>query len=817
MADRQDIEASTFIEHRVKTGESLQSIAESYGLTWQALALFNFGTDEPREVNHCLHAYTGCRQRTKDRKNFIFTSSDVPGVIYVPKPKLEFGLATGTAYRLHLKGPTVYSRVEVQTVDDFGHRLGNVDLVLLSEKGAPDIKLHTGADGYGKLDKVVAGKYRVLRSDGQPVYFTDNRRRPSTKAEDRDRIESLAEAILDTRLNLRAITSVVCPGDISDGQHQERLVARQIYARTNASTSLEGRGEETAVTTKASAWYCADNLALAAGWTPKADAVDIKGLVSKVLRGYLRDYHPTAIARGYYVLSLEPETRKLSVISEQGEQEASFSLASEVKVQGLLGAYAMFEDVSGEVFVDLASMRNTIGVPSEVSTGDIDLDELLDDPEPLVQAVKKHANKVQILFYMPTAQQLAALALLGGTGRLEDYGHDKSLNDSIHQRNLAVCRNICAVYDGYVSQYIAKVEKTAGEDELRTLGPPRTPYEMPIPVGSTDRQRLELFDALKTKELDAWGAIAHQLDHFAGRMSQGYPYLRFKPKFIANPKSLNKIKNYLRPGIADISEKLPVEVEVELNIDIQLVDGNFEILTKSDASIKAKVSLDGPVNKVTKRGVPVEIAFTQSLREPEKRKVTVKISQFQLDYDTTGKMKLSILTVPGVAVDSEANPRSGVFGAGLTFKGKDLAKLMHGRSARLDKWAGILESMELQVQVGLVGTREETILATTSLAPGFFERRSLKELVDLKTQWVDLTLDEQQSLATLGWYGSIWDGRCRRDFKDKLPESLGKSPDELTAAEKVSIVRLGFYAYEDYAKAFKKAAAQAGKKPDDAI
>jgi hypothetical protein len=578
---------------------------------------------------------------------------------------------------------------------------------------------------------------------------------------------------------------------------------------------LEGRGEETAVPTKASAWYCADNLALAAGWTPKVDAVDIKGLVTKVLRSYLRDYHPTAIARGYYVLSLEPQTRRLAVMSDKGEQEASFDLASEVGLEGLFGAYATFENIDGGLFVDLASMNIKVGVPSQAGTGDIDLDELLDDPEPLANVIKKHGNEVQILFYTPTAKQLATLALLGGTGRLEDYGRDKGLNESIHQRNLAVCHNVRAIYDGYVSQYITKVKGTADEDELRKLGPPQTPYEMPIPVGSTDHQRLALFDALKSKELDAWAAIATQLDDFAGRMSQGYPYLRFKPKFIADAKSLNKIKNYLRPGIADISAKMPVEVEVELNIDIQLIDGSFEVLTKGATAIKAKVPLGGLVNKVTKSGVPVEVAFKQDTDAPEKRTVSVKVSQFQIDYDTTGKMKLSISTVPGVWVDSEANPRSGVFGAGLTFKGKDLAKLMHGRGARLDKWASILESMELQVQIGLVGSPEETILATTSLAPCFFDLRSLKELVDPKTQWVDLTLDEQQSLVALGWYGTIWDGRCRRDFRDKLPESLGKSRDELTAVEKVSIVRLGFHAYEDYAKAFKRATA--GKQSGEAI
>lgn len=38
--------------------------------------------------------------------------------------------------------------------------------------------------------------------------------------------------------------------------------------------------------------------------------------------------------------------------------------------------------------------------------------------------------------------------------------------------------------------------------------------------------------------------------------------------------------------------------------------------------------------------------------------------------------------------------------------------------------------------------------------------------------------------------------------EEKLPESVGKTREELTAAEKFAIVYLGFYAYEDYGKIF---------------
>jgi hypothetical protein len=41
-----------------------------------------------------------------------------------------------------------------------------------------------------------------------------------------------------------------------------------------------------------------------------------------------------------------------------------------------------------------------------------------------------------------------------------------------------------------------------------------------------------------------------------------------------------------------------------------------------------------------------------------------------------------------------------------------------------------------------------------------------------------------------------------------LPDSARKTRDELTASEKIAIVHLGLYAYENYAKAFGRAVAE---------
>jgi spore germination protein YaaH len=77
-----------FIKYRVKDGDSIKSIAQSVGLTWQELARFNWGTDVPNEINWYLKNYFVCTHKTADGNNYLFTSQDEPGIIVLPKPQL---------------------------------------------------------------------------------------------------------------------------------------------------------------------------------------------------------------------------------------------------------------------------------------------------------------------------------------------------------------------------------------------------------------------------------------------------------------------------------------------------------------------------------------------------------------------------------------------------------------------------------------------------------------------------------------------------------------------------------------------------------
>ncbi|MEP6747599.1 MAG: LysM peptidoglycan-binding domain-containing protein [Bacteroidota bacterium] len=72
-------------EYKVADGDSIKSIAEANGMTWEELSRFNWGTDNPDEINKHLRSDVGCFKRTENDKNFVFTSKDDPGIVYIPQ------------------------------------------------------------------------------------------------------------------------------------------------------------------------------------------------------------------------------------------------------------------------------------------------------------------------------------------------------------------------------------------------------------------------------------------------------------------------------------------------------------------------------------------------------------------------------------------------------------------------------------------------------------------------------------------------------------------------------------------------------------
>ncbi len=90
-------------EHKVRTGETLESLARQAGLSWQELAMFNWGTCIPKEVNKYLREVVGCTQRTRDGSNYIFSTGDDPGIVYIPRQWRQSGLHTDQEYTLRTR------------------------------------------------------------------------------------------------------------------------------------------------------------------------------------------------------------------------------------------------------------------------------------------------------------------------------------------------------------------------------------------------------------------------------------------------------------------------------------------------------------------------------------------------------------------------------------------------------------------------------------------------------------------------------------------------------------------------------------------
>jgi hypothetical protein len=72
------------LPHRVKNGESWQSLAGQYGFSAEEIIYANFATLVPEEVNWYLRQYVGCTQPTRDGKNWMFSSGARPGIIQIP-------------------------------------------------------------------------------------------------------------------------------------------------------------------------------------------------------------------------------------------------------------------------------------------------------------------------------------------------------------------------------------------------------------------------------------------------------------------------------------------------------------------------------------------------------------------------------------------------------------------------------------------------------------------------------------------------------------------------------------------------------------
>ncbi|MGH9903887.1 MAG: LysM peptidoglycan-binding domain-containing protein, partial [Pyrinomonadaceae bacterium] len=91
------------VEHKVRNDDTLGTIAKYYGLNWRELAQFNWGTSDPEKINEHLRDDVGSTKKTASGKNYILSSSDDPGIIYVPKKWSGSGFETEKTHTVRVK------------------------------------------------------------------------------------------------------------------------------------------------------------------------------------------------------------------------------------------------------------------------------------------------------------------------------------------------------------------------------------------------------------------------------------------------------------------------------------------------------------------------------------------------------------------------------------------------------------------------------------------------------------------------------------------------------------------------------------------
>lgn len=98
-------DARTYV---AQEGDTLQAIAAretaaGNPITWQELARYNWGTDDPDEVQAFMRDILGCRHRGAD-KQFVISAEDVPQIaLLIPDPMEPVRLTQGGQYTLRVR------------------------------------------------------------------------------------------------------------------------------------------------------------------------------------------------------------------------------------------------------------------------------------------------------------------------------------------------------------------------------------------------------------------------------------------------------------------------------------------------------------------------------------------------------------------------------------------------------------------------------------------------------------------------------------------------------------------------------------------
>ncbi|SEA13881.1 hypothetical protein [Rubrimonas cliftonensis] len=792
-------------KHKVQDGDDLVGLAEQVGLTWDELAFFNFGVKEPEQINRQLRDLVGCTNADANG-NYWFTGEDDPGMMFLPWPFGADGLATETVHIFRGESVERPVKLELQTVDALGYRVGGVSLTLVTVEGV-EIPVTTDGEGYWTDTLMLTGPVDVFHESGDRAHFFVDAYGAADQADSNEGpvgATELVEARLDPLLVRRALSSILVPGVTADPTLAERDTLRRRYGRTPADreaaqavSGVSGEGDTEAGDGGP------DSDRAAGAFVHRAVHMAVDNVFAAPLAGedffltldqWLKDRHPTAgSGRGYYLMVARGSTLYVGEVSGGSfTEKATFEIDTSlvyagdvtlpdgrtVTARNAYGAYAAFEVGRPEpVYFDLETRSQPLSDFNQLDDVDT-LQEIVvgaDQQQKLIDLQRSLNPKVGVFYLYPENEpRRGAAALLGGCGLLENYPADGAVNARVHARNRMTAQAANAAYRSVISEYVDGVEAVTTVQALHDLGPPMQPYIFPTPAGATRAQALQLLGDQSESSFRAWKAVSEKLAELENRHSSGSMFFRTKFEFAS------AVNSPVGGGTGKVS----------FNFDI----GTDGYLEKTERTVEAAVGPGGVTipglrsagTAQLKREVNVETGETKDTLEVGLSRGG-KSYGFEAASDGNVKMKGPYGTY------SEFNSRTAEGGYGLCLSLQDLLASRRERKAaesgtdpeKQSFLAGI-PNATFCFGLHFVLLREDQVVSYLVRAPGFFERRLLDEL--LRCNWNSLSGFEQAQLTAVGWEMATWDRRAPEDF----PAPTKKDYSRLEAAEKIAAVKLGF-------------------------
>lgn len=580
-------------EHYFSEGERLGDVASRGGWTEAEFLRFNFGPlEDPEERRQALLSDVGVLQ-FDEYDDPVFSGWEVPGRMWYLDQEYSAQLATEKVHIIKVEAVERPFRLELETVDEVGHRLPSQSLRLLPTCGEP-IEIQTNELGYWSADEIrIAGLLTFEQQDGQLLYF-------AIGGQYRTDLER-QQAVINPLLMYRGLISLSRQRRTEEVRARRRELRRRYFLprRTVESNDFENDDSEIRHPSDLEQLVfrpgedsdgspipdtdtpleqpnrrlfrnSTDNVFVAAGWREGEDSPPISRLVQE-LEQFFFDYHPTGTSRLRKPIFIIVSGSVVRVIGPEHDVLGEFRLGDGVEIRDY-GGYVDY--VSGgriNPYLDIVERRfiiskyfqngHRVNILRQQEPEFFRL--LLEEDEYRFNGLMRSypLNPRVLYIFPPDYGTWSLLARNGGSGFLEEYppsAEDSALFERVHQRNLNVMGEVRWAYEAYLSWYVAQVEeipdqvRSAPEETddqgrsapeparmeaaLRRLGPPNSPFRFPMPA-SLDKnvpveERAMLGIAQANSEptaLRAWRAISAFLDTVWDRQSDGS--IRFVAKF----------------------------------------------------------------------------------------------------------------------------------------------------------------------------------------------------------------------------------------------------------------------------------------------